>query len=277
MHAQVRVEPTDYSFWIHVLKAKESLWDNSLDLSVHMVVSEWLGRTFFPEKAQHLQQRRSDVEKWEDQQIANLQNASALIFCIDANLSQASLLEMYLPSFLSTALVPFVQVDNESKFNRLVRWVRRSPSRRMKTSRYLNVDRFLLLLNKIDRICGLFDHPASMASIIDPVAQARDLLGPALMNLISGSLKPNCQFAVGVASAWGFSPLTGLPYVSQDGIPFSLATEAPDDTLRSWVPFGVRDALSFVSTGQADRSVKLVTQEDLLTDGIVDPIEVFYR
>jgi len=86
------------------------------------------------------------------------------------------------------------------------------------------------------------------------------MLGTELLKQIWSSLKSDARFAVGVTSALGFHSTNGMPLANDDGF-------APEDednkALRTWRPFGVRDALFFIVTGHAMGSVKLVKPEDI--------------
>jgi hypothetical protein len=110
--------------------------------------------------------------------------------------------------------------------------------------------------------------PQQLAEAIDPVAQARSLLGPILLNLVRDAIPPQATLAVGVCSAGGFEPSAqGMPLLGRGGQPLrQFAGESEDDLVRRWRPFGVREALLFVTQGRAGGTVREVTPRDLGID-----------
>ena len=142
----------------------------------------------------------------------------------------------------------------------------------------LNVDRFLLLLTQVDKLCHQLpqgiDRTVRFAEMIDPVEQARELLGVPVLKTIQNSLKPGAQFAVGVISAMGFHPRTGDPFADVDGTPLNLDSESGEDILRRWTPFGIRDAIYFLATGKCRGRVKELRPADLRAG--LEPLEFSY-
>ena len=142
----------------------------------------------------------------------------------------------------------------------------------------LNVDRFLLLLTQVDKLCHQLpqgiDRTVRFAEMIDPVEQARELLGVPVLKTIQNSLKPRAQFAVGVISAMGFHPRTGDPFADVDGTPLNLDSESGEDILRRWTPFGIRDAIYFLATGKCRGRVKELHPSDLRAG--LEPLEFSY-
>jgi hypothetical protein len=136
-----------------------------------------------------------------------------------------------------------------------------------RTRACLAADRFLLLLTQVDKLCDLFPDevlPVNVAKMIDPVEQAKYLLGPPLLKEVYDSVRPGGKVAVGICSALGFHPETGTPFADVNGRPLSWPGEPGEELLRNWTPFGVRDAIYFIATGNCRGTIKEVTKAGLL-------------
>jgi hypothetical protein len=119
-------------------------------------------------------------------------------------------------------------------------------------------DRVLLLFTKFDRVLATFSRgvtgpilgapPVDMdtlARLVTPVGHARVQLGTALAmikNAIRGpeSAAP-ARMAVGICSAHGWRKIA------------IGSLETPEEQLRTWQPFGVREALLFLTTDEPAR------------------------
>jgi hypothetical protein len=263
-----------YPFEIHVTGKAPNFWSAPLEADLHVVMSDGGGELLLP---------TGNVESDDEfrrQLIEDSLKATSIILCIDVTKPGNTLLEKELAiSFAEMARpVVFHTPSHWSEWvsKRLRR--RPAPQPRSRTKRCLNVERFLLLLTQVDKLCyqltPSFDRTIRFAEMIDPVEQARDLLGVPVMKTIQTMLKPGARFAVGVISATGFHPVTGDPFADVDGRPLNLASESGEDILRRWTPYGIRDAIYFLATGECRGTVKEVTPGYLMTGP--EPLEFSY-
>jgi energy-coupling factor transporter ATP-binding protein EcfA2 len=265
--------PGQYPFWIHLTDKPKNFWEIPLDIDLYMVMSDAAGGFFFP---------GGDLTaldtSFRDQLAATAKNAASLIFCVDVTKPRADVLERELPVLLSLITkemkVP-VKVPWQQRFkDKLQR--RQRPNVQMRKRRCLNVSRFLLLLTQVDKLCYKLDKPDWFAATIDPVEQARELLGVPLLNSIQSALRPGATFAAGICSAWGFHPVTGRPFADPTGKPVNLAAETGSEVLRRWTPFGIRDALYFIASGKCRGTVKEIPLDGLKISTNHEPLEFSY-
>jgi hypothetical protein len=278
-------KPDNYPFWIRVSAKPKSFWEHPLDTDLYMVMSDGAGEYLLPAEDMDVASNQ-----WRNELISIAQNATSIIFCIDVTAPSATILEKELPLLLSKITVPRtvdIEFTTQQRFqnwfhqrlNRVRRWFRRPlvpPLRTKRSKPCLSVERFLLLLTQVDKLCYKMDNPARYAGLIDPVEQARDLLGIPLLNSIRSALKPGAAFAVGVNSAWGFRP-DGEPFADPDGTPINLADESGEDILKRWTPFGIRDAIYFIATGRCRGTVKQLTRKDLELARGLEPLPFSFR
>ncbi|MDQ3801747.1 MAG: hypothetical protein M3384_20170, partial [Acidobacteriota bacterium] len=212
---------------------------------------------------------REQSEEQKNEVFNNLREASSIILCVDASNPNIPLLYKHMTSLLSNSR------DERAIYNRPIRlkekinyWIRRktvpkySPRRRPA----LKAKRFLLLLTHIDQLCESAPNPERMARLINPVVQAREMLGVGLLEKISKSLHPEkAKFAVGVCSPWGFNgeEKGGKPFADENGQVLAAFHERGEELLLKWKPFGVRDAIYFIATGKCRGSVAEVTEQHL--------------
>src|SRR5262249_13767812 len=115
--------------------------------------------------------------------IASARKAKSMILCVDISNPASTTLEKELAISFADMSKPTVTWSTVHWTAKLWAWLRRQPlpqpRKRMKSC--LNVDRFLLLLTQVDKLChalqGDFERPVRFAELIDPVEQARELLG----------------------------------------------------------------------------------------------------
>jgi hypothetical protein len=205
--------------------------------------------------------------------------ARTVVLCVDITKPHADLMEAHFPQLITEMCSREVIRETESWRYRMLQRLKLQPAPLEWTRRKmcLKADRFLLLFTKVDQLCSTLNEPAKFASLIDPVAQARELLGVAFLNMIRSTLRPSATFAVGVTSAWGFDPYTQEPFAGPRGKPGILSAERGQEILQRWVPFGIRDAIFFIATGREGRTVKHIKREDLMTRRDRNPLEFSYR
>lgn len=261
-------EEAEYPFWIHASSTKSRLGLQPKTHSVNMVVNDGPGGALFPAENLPLS---GDIEEWQKKLVRDGREASALVLCVDSMRPRADLLESYLPDVIGKMSKLDRQTERVPFAERALGWIRWrpvSPSRSY-DGRWLKADRFLLLLTKIDLLCQNVDRfdpsftPEGIARLINPVEQARGLLGVHLLNTIHAALKSEAKFAIGVTSAWGFSPVSKEPFAGPDGLPGAAPGETGEDLLPDWTPFGIRDAMYFIATGECRGTVRLVHPDDL--------------
>lgn len=274
---------TDYPFRIHATTPGGTIIRRPQRTSVRMVVHDGPGGAFFPRGGEAGPDARGTIyRQWRKRLAADGRVARSMILCVDSTDPEANLLEAYLGELIYDMSNLETIPEPEPFEQRLYRWVRRRPARpyRPYQRRCLNVDRFLLLLTKIDLLCaGVGGHdksfkPAKFAKLIDPVEQSRQLLGEHLLNKIRDALKPSASFAVGITSAWGFHPVSGQPFAGPDGRPGAAQSEEGVEILPYWRPFGVRDAIFYIATGECRGTVSRVMPQHLNVREDVEPLEV---
>ncbi len=266
----------NYPFEVHVSAKAPNFWSPPLEADLHVVMSDGGGGYLLPSDEDNDAVR----QEFRNKLIEAALRASSMILCVDITRPGSTVLEKELA-------ISFSEMARELEFSSPVHWTtqlwsklqrRPVPPGRVRKKRCLNVDRFLLLLTQVDKLC--YQLPSSIertirfAEMIDPVEQARDLLGVPVLKTIQSSLKPGARFAVGVISAMGFHPLTGDPFANVDGTPLNLASESGEDILRRWTPYGIRDAIYFLATGECRGSVKELTPGYLMNGP--EPLEFSY-
>lgn len=266
----------NYPFEVHVTSKAPNFWSPPLEADLHVVMSDGGGEYLLPpdDSSDALRQ------KYRKELVDAALNANSMIFCVDVTRPGSTLLEKELA-------ISFAEMARPVVFSSQVHWTaqllsklqrRPAPRGRVRRKQCLNVDRFLLLLTQVDKLC--YQLPPSIektirfAKMIDPVEQARDLLGVPILKTIQSMLKPGAHFAVGVISAMGFHPLTGDPFADVDGTPLNLASESGEDILRRWTPYGIRDAIYFLATGECRGTVKELTPGYLVSGP--EPLEFTY-
>lgn len=266
----------NYPFEVHVNAKAPNFWSPPLEADLHVVMSDGGGGYLLPSDDDNDAIRL----KYRNELIGAALNAASMILCVDITKPGSTLLEKELA-------ISFAEMARPVTFSSPVHWTtqlwsrlqrRPIPPGRRRRKRCLNVDRFLLLLTQVDKLCyqlpPSIERPIRFADMIDPVEQARELLGVPVLRTIQSMLKPDARFAVGVISAMGFHPVTGDPFADIDGTPLNLASESGEDILRRWTPYGIRDALYFLATGECRGTVKELTAGYLLAG--LEPLEFSY-
>jgi hypothetical protein len=261
----------DYSFEIHAKAMIPASWGRkrTVQETVFLTVSDGPGGSLFPEEGNTSDEQKA-IKDWQPHMEKEARRANTFVLCVDASdpdLTYSDLLEMYLPGLIARISKVRRHIEEAPNGGGIFSRFRKNHQNQMvRYKRSLKADRFLLLLNKVDNLCAPFSNPNKAAEMIDPVEQAREMLGVALLNQIKHALKPDAAFAVGVTSALGFHPFSGRPIADERGIVGMGQAQQDGNILRNWTPFGIRDALLFIATGHATGSVKLVTQRDLYHD-----------
>lgn len=266
----------NYPFEVHVRAEAPHFWSAPLEDELHVVMNDGGGEYLLPPTDD--QDPRAKV--YRNELIRAALNASSMVLCVDIDTPGRMLLETELAISLAEMSAP-------SEYESPVHWktqvwnrLRRRPALppRVRMKRSLSANRFLLLLTQVDKLCyrlpPSIERTIRFAEMIDPVEQARELLGVSVLRTISSMLKPGARFAVGVVSAMGFHPVTGDPFADIDGTPLGLASESGEDILRRWTPFGIRDAIYFLATGNCRGSVKELTADVLMSGP--EPLEFSY-
>jgi hypothetical protein len=177
----------------------------------------------------------------------NAYEAASLILCIDATNPRSDLWRTSLPQILARIAIPSGRL-----LPRLVApppaWSADFP--RLRTpGRQLPYQRVLVVFTQIDRLVQAalrtyaagsrqargrmppLPTPTELALQIDALRLLDDAVGP-LLGQLRTALEPSATLAVGLTSAWGMDGLGGR-----------------------WRPFGVREALLFLATGECHEPV----------------------
>jgi hypothetical protein len=95
-----------------------------------------------------------------------------------------------------------------------------------------------------------------LAESIDPLGFAQTRLDQASLSLIRRSLTPKAQMAVGVCSSTGFYPDGSAFWDDSESKLRPRGGQSHDDSLRSWTPFGVEEAILFLLTGRTGATLR---------------------
>jgi len=286
----------DYPFRIGLTCESGRFWGPDIEVDMDVVMSDGPGGHLFPVEATD-----SDSERFRQDMVQRVSRAEAVVLCVDATDCNLTLVDLELSRLLAETTrirdiehtikfreemqnrigIPLQDLKRRFMFDRKSRRRHHSPESqngkgngvrahgnrtRVRQQQCLAADRFLLLLTQIDKVCDGFPNeivPIDVSKMIDPIAQARHLLGPSFLNRIFKAISPNGQVAIGICSAMGFHPDTGTPFADRKGNPFSWSSELGDELLRSWTPFGVREAIYFMATGNCRGTVRELTKEKL--------------
>ncbi len=258
------------------LEFEESVFGFPIREAMPMVVRDGPGGALFPVASKFFKDSEFALE-YRKELLAAGKEATVLVLVIDVSgPEQINHVVQYMPEILEEMAVSstrdrFVQSSVGKWVNkRVVRLVhpKASTTERMRT-RELTADRFLILLNKIDKLCqGWADQPgnetvmpAAVAEAMDPVQQAIEILQIGFLKAVHQYLRPQAKLAVGLTSACGFYG---------NGLVFD-RLNLPSDKLKGpwalhdWRPYGLRDALYFILTGRARGRVALI-EESMLRD-----------
>ena len=208
----------------------------------------------------------TDRAVWDDQEetrmsmLRDSKNAYTLIFCFDGSIRSGRLMHSSL-----FRILPLLQ-------------------RQQRRKNYIEAMRVVILLNKVDQVCDKFYRqmvkknpklrknrhftPQSIAKDMDPMAMAIECLGYEALKMIRDAMRPDAELAVGLTSTWGFK-YDGRPLVDHNGLPtFNTALDrgSENEFIAQWRPFGIREALIYLATGETDSMLQIVTQKDLNSD-----------
>jgi GTPase SAR1 family protein len=188
--------------------------------------------------------------------------ASCLILCVDAMHPDRLRWEILLPQ-----LIEDLSVSSGRLIARLSRLGQPDVPPALSPKRQLPYKKILVLLTKIDQVCAavasataanrlpasrpifpflsrLVGRPREFAAQLDPVRLAEDRLGKAFLGQLRAAAAPDTCLAVGLVSAWGF----GQSDAREQG------------GLEAWLPFGIRESVLFIATGEARQPVKALPQ-----------------
>jgi len=287
-------DPAEYRFSI---RTEEAQGPRDLRFPpVRMALKDGPGGALFPSETDD-RVRPQAMRQWEDEMVADAERAKSLILCVNAVAPRSDRWQEHLPVLISK-MIRSVKVERERRRS----FLRRRPVGEPEVHEVdaLSARRVLLLITKIDQLCAAMIHglaasvagvqdgdarrrlledlsslsPAHLAASLDPIAQARALLGLPVLNQIRHALRPDAVFAVGLCSSGGFDPASGEPYWTPDGKPVHMGAETEEEILRRWVPYGVRDAIFFIATGTVRGTVRRVRRQDLIFDQRAQPVEI---
>jgi len=229
------------------------------------------GGALFPADTDRGKERLLD---WERELIADAQIADTVMLCVDATDPQLDRLTEFLPRILSAiAASRPVSPPPPRLGHRLLKLLRRAADPPAVTLQRVQARRFVLALTKIDRLAsgppeaawparrGSWPAPRTIAASLSPLELACELVDASNLLRIVGALTPGAEFAVALTSALGFNP-SGFPFM-ENHRPTRLSAQPINRRSADWRPFGVREALLFVLTGETGGPVELVTRRKL--------------
>jgi hypothetical protein len=289
-------DPAEYRFSIRT-EERQGPRELRFPEAVRMALLDGPGGALFPSETDD-RIRPQAMRHWEDEMVAAARGARSLILCVNAVAPRSDRWQEHLPVLISRMIQP-VTMESERKRS-FLRRERRPAAEEGRTVDALPARRVLLLITKTDQLCaevirglttGAADvqagdprrrlledlaslSPAALAATLDPIAQARALLGLPMLNQIRHALRRDAVFAVGLCSSGGFDPTSGEPYWTPDGKPLHMGAETEEEILRRWVPYGVRDAIFFIATGRVRGTVQRILRQDLIFDNRAMPVDV---
>jgi hypothetical protein len=176
---------------------------------------------------------KSTVSPFRGEVIEQAREAEALLICMDATQASAAYWEDEIMGFLEAL------VDHDAL-----------PAPRMKAGRVL------LLFNHIDQVASRLAAKKQLrrsedaAFDLSPLSIARDCIGEAGLDALGTLVGPRAQLVVGISSAFGFD-IDGEPLVDDQGRVNAFDNGLTGhDLVKRWTPFGIREALLFLTTGE---------------------------
>ena len=280
MEAGKRVRPTDlpgeYSASVTATQ-EETFWRPARQFVSHLVFNDGPGGLLFPGRETTPDEfAKFFAERKGAEFLRAVETAETLVLCVDASEPRAELVSQYMRSVLAEAAKPYTPQPSRPLGHRFLRRLRLAAKPKpLRTERRIRARRFLLLLTKIDQLLARQldwededadgiepPRPADLASHLSPVQTACELLDESNLLRILNALQPEAEFAVGLTSAWGFDPYTGSPFMERDE-PVALSSEERTQRLLNWRPYGIREALLFITAGEVRQPVELVRRSDL--------------
>ena len=268
-----------YSFSIHEDRPSLLPWRAPRRKSLRMTILDGPGGALFPLEEESDRLKRRQIETFrKDLVVYGRRQARSLVFCVDSTEPRAPFLESHLPRLISELCTD----TRPTKGGLAQPWP------------YLPFRRVLVLLTKIDALCSAVARghavtssrrfrasdldrgfipldPARLARLVEPVHQARTVLGNTLLPGIRAAMAPEAELAIGVCSAGGFLPQRGEAFLESS----LSSTDGSAGALDHWQPFGIREALGFLVSGRESSSVKLVQGRDFLVGDEVPPLPLF--
>jgi hypothetical protein len=271
MEEDYRIDGTDkttlYEASITATRDK-TFWSPERQYISHLKILDGPGGALFPSEVDE-QRFKTHFANWEAELIRDALVSDTLVLCVDATDARADLVTRYMRNILARLGQPYQRPLEKPLGYRLLKKLRLAGEAPPPgVERRINARRFLLLLTKIDQLVGREADwpeepgedfqpplPARLASGLSPVRMACELLDETNLLRIRNALRPDAEFAVGLTSAWGFHPLTGRPFMEGDN-PVGLSNQDRSQRLLNWRPFGVREALLFITTGETVGAVE---------------------
>ena len=272
-------ESYTFNIWTRSSRPRSLAFEKPLDVEI----SDGPGGALFPaelENAGAYERHR----RWREQMLDAVREADSLIFCVNLDNPQTPIWQRYLNELIAHAAQGEEVAVDETPMERLARRIWNRPPRTAEIP-VLKATRILVLLMKADRLgekaCRAFEaaksagcaaedfelvKPDLLARTIDPVWQAREVLGVSSLNLLRFAMKNKpAALAVGVCSAGGFAE-DGHAFWLPSGTPRGYQTDSPSDNIKIWDPFGIRDALFFIGSKRAITrgTIRVVEREDIL-------------
>ena len=146
----------------------------------------------------------------------------------------------------------------------------------------MGVERLLLVFTRADiavtqasqRIISDFEQggesapdwayrPYELALRLEPITQAKSILGVPTLSRLDQALKQHTKFGVACISTGGFDALTGEPFLGQEGILDRSRYSSPDEILKRWRPFGIREVIQFIVDGRCRGSTREILPKHL--------------
>jgi GTPase SAR1 family protein len=246
-------EETDaYSFQVEVTQPP---------VTIELVIYDGGGdRVFSP--------TNSGTSSFDSTWLAQAQSAQILVLCVDSKAPQPA----YWQSALSQLVEDLAKRQEDLRATRGLPGILHPPQFNSAGARCLPFGRVLFLLSRIDllietalaqqngfgylrRLAGV--EPRSLGRTLDPAPQLCALLGTGTVGRFLHAMPEGAEIAVGVVSARGFGSITDEPDAEGKGLISS------DISLADWCPFGIREALEFLMTGEYSDPVVSLSKRDL--------------
>jgi energy-coupling factor transporter ATP-binding protein EcfA2 len=274
-------ERESYSFhiWTRSARPRSLAFEKPLDIEI----SDGPGGALFPAELENAGASERH-RRWRAHMLEAVREADSLILCVDLAKPQTHIWQLYLNELIAhAARRERVPVD-ETRVDRLTRWIRRRPPRVAEIP-VLKATRILVLLMKVDRLgekaCRAFESstnagqstddfelikPDQLARSIEPVWQAREVLGVSSLNLLRFAMNAKqSALAVGVCSAGGFAE-DGYAFWLESGTPRGYESDSASENIKAWDPYGIRDALFFIGSKRpvTRGTIRVVERDDMI-------------
>ncbi len=227
--------------------------------------SDGPGGTLFPSRKDLDGVQRVSPEAIE-RALADARHATTIMLLLDAAAPAVDLVEMHLPRLLDRIAesLPGDELPKQGAAGLLQRLGLGRGRPRARHMR-LRASRFLLLLTKIDELAfvasrelarrSITASPLAVANAIDPLALALDRVGERTLRRIRRAIGVNADLAVGLASATGFCRRDGASFLEWG------RGRSSDERLRTWTPYGIHEALLFITTGRCVGPIQRIDSE----------------